>query len=343
MQVQVYSPESRRLHPIREHLHNSEVKLVFNREIENEIEESHLRRQRLPPIRDSSNTSLMHTIETTQRGGQTETYFYTGVRQPINNKTANFLEHIKLRLFVRKLDEIVIDFLIRQFVELQAETLNTEIDAEDPHFRKQFIKNNRKLISHLRGRLCQNKEFVRSTYTQMFVNMLQNSPRDDLDDTIVNQPQKTSPPRGSSVPPLGSRYSRTQTASSNNFAHTSEQFHTIGGSEMKTSMSPEREDFQTEQPNDQVESSAKREGSVKLPQIGNTKKEQARLNSAMISATFANNSIQNRQPQIFLAVNLQRLIRFSSFISISKGATWQRRASCERRRVHRQSENEEPS
>lgn len=80
-----------------------------------------------------------------------------------------------MRMFAKQLDEIIIDFLFKQYNDL-----NMDIEGQrnrlNPAFKLRFIKKNRKLINGLREKLMQNKQFLRNVYTQTFVDTLEDKP-----------------------------------------------------------------------------------------------------------------------------------------------------------------------
>src|SRR5690606_37711820 len=87
-------------------------------------------------------------------------------------RIAQYHSYLNSLLFAKKLDEIILDFLINQFVEVQQRTLGLAYDPSNSAFRTQFKKTYRKLIVKLRERLFHNKSFIGSTYTKMYMKML---------------------------------------------------------------------------------------------------------------------------------------------------------------------------
>lgn len=98
-------------------------------------------------------------------------FFFTEC-QNNNRKTKEFMDRIKIKLFYKQLDDIIIDFLFQQYNQLNIERGDISYDMNDPYFKMSFIRNNRKLIRFLREKLCTNKEFYHSLYTNTFMNSI---------------------------------------------------------------------------------------------------------------------------------------------------------------------------
>jgi len=104
----------------------------------------------------------------------TDLFFYTPFKGQLDTRRiAEYHRYLNSLLFAKKLDEIILDFLINQFVEVQQRTLGLTYDPSDSAFRAQFKKTYRKLIVKLRERLFRNKSFIGSTYTKMYMKMLE--------------------------------------------------------------------------------------------------------------------------------------------------------------------------
>lgn len=105
------------------------------------------------------------------RGPKPGIFLFTELQ---NNTRRNqeFVNHLKMKLLYKHLDEIIIEFLFQQYTELNLENENFTDDLNDPNFRAKFIKNNRRLINLLRDKLCRNKQFFSSLFTKTFMNVV---------------------------------------------------------------------------------------------------------------------------------------------------------------------------
>lgn len=287
----------------------SNNRLFFNPRIETDASEF---RRPVLPIRASTNKNFAST----QRGFHTDRHFHPAAagasgKSKVTNKTTDFMQHVKMRLFIKQLDEIVIDFLIKQFAELQVETLNNEGDVDMPEFRARFIQNNQRLISHLRERLFQNKEFVKNIYTQMFINFLGDEvPRETFYNNISSQLRDSSPSRGLIVPPLNVanlRYSKTPAASTSNLLFSVEAQSRAELLGTQTARSPNLLEAET---------GGKREGSFKLPQLGHGVKGNSALYSSTRELSTTGRSLHNKQPELFLSVIL--ILKAYNLICLTK-------------------------
>jgi len=109
-------------------------------------------------------------LESYRRAIPYEQTFYTPFRRG-NLGAKRFLEYmtyLNTVVFMRKLDGLITDFLMKQFAAIQQQTLGIEFQPEDPIFRKLFKKRYQKLIKRLRENLLKKKDFIQSVYSKIF-------------------------------------------------------------------------------------------------------------------------------------------------------------------------------
>lgn len=97
-------------------------------------------------------------------------FFFTEWQPSGQKQNKEFVQHMKSRIFIKQLDEIIVDFLSKQYAQLSEP--NT-IDLDDPNFRRRFMKNNKTLIRMLRKKLLKNQDFFNNIYTNTFVKELE--------------------------------------------------------------------------------------------------------------------------------------------------------------------------
>ena len=97
-----------------------------------------------------------------------------GVLNPISNERKNieFLQNLNSILFIKRIDDIIIDYLIKQFLQSYNQTNLHKIRPVDSKFRQLFKRDHKKLILQLREKLLKNQGFVRSAYTKLFRKMI---------------------------------------------------------------------------------------------------------------------------------------------------------------------------
>ena len=101
-----------------------------------------------------------------------EQTFYTPYRKG-NLGARRFMEYmtyLNTVVFLRKLDIMITDFLMRQFSKIQQNNLGIDFKPEDPAFRNAFKRRYFKLIRKLRENLLKKRDFIQNVYSKIFNN-----------------------------------------------------------------------------------------------------------------------------------------------------------------------------
>lgn len=115
--------------------------------------------------------SVTHYIEDSGKYHLHEQTFYTPYRKG-NLGARRFVEYmtyLNTVVFLRKLDTMITDFLIRQFTRIQQNNLGIDFKPEDPTFRIIFKRRYYKLIKKLRENLLKKRDFIQKVYSKIFI------------------------------------------------------------------------------------------------------------------------------------------------------------------------------
>ena len=120
---------------------------------------------------DSHKTpSVTQYIEGPGRQFVNEQTFYTPYRKG-NLGARRFVEYmtyLNTVVFLRKLDTMITDFLMRQFTKIQQNNLGIDFKPEDTAFRNIFKRRYYKLIRKLRENLLKKRDFIQNVYSKIF-------------------------------------------------------------------------------------------------------------------------------------------------------------------------------
>lgn len=98
--------------------------------------------------------------------------FYTPYRKGNlgSKRIVDYLSHLNSLVFMKKLNTLITNFLIKRFTAMQLDNLGVMFKPDDPAFRSLFEKRYRKLIKQLRDNLLKKKEFISHIYTKVVTN-----------------------------------------------------------------------------------------------------------------------------------------------------------------------------
>ena len=152
------------------------------------------------------NNGNIHYRENHQIPAQYEETFYTPFRKGnIGAKRyTDYMNYLNTLVFMKKLNSLILDFLIKHFAAMQQNTVGVDFDPEDPAFRKIFKSRYQKLIKQLRGNLLKKKDFIQSVYSKVF-NSSENIP-ESVFQSLHDLQQSKKPPQ---YPPKINQVSRT--------------------------------------------------------------------------------------------------------------------------------------
>lgn len=104
------------------------------------------------------------------RHANIESTFFTPFRQG-NLGLKRFIEYmsyLNTLVFIKKLDTLITNFLMKQFAAIQQTTLGINFNPNDQKFRNTFKNRYHKLIKQLRENLLKKKDFLNNIYAKVF-------------------------------------------------------------------------------------------------------------------------------------------------------------------------------